>query len=67
MKPYIILVLLVVSSIGFCQEKTFNQEDVSITKWIDGTLLNPNTAKNPSLAILIGVLGLQTGMVIKIF
>lgn len=54
MKPYIILVLLVVSSIGFCQEKTFNQEDVSITKWIDGTLLNPNTAKNPSLAILIG-------------
>ncbi len=53
MRHYIFLVLILFASLSFCQEKTYNEEELSITKWIDGTLLNPNSIKKPSLAILI--------------
>ncbi len=53
MKSSLFLVLYLISSLSFCQEKTFNEEDVSISKWIDGTLLSPNNVEKPSLAIII--------------
>jgi pimeloyl-ACP methyl ester carboxylesterase len=42
-----------VSSLGFCQDKNYSEEELSITKWIDGTLLRPNSNEKPVLAILI--------------
>ncbi len=53
MKIYLILALCFVSTSSFCQEKTYTEEEVSISKWIDGTLLNPNNTEKPSLAIII--------------
>jgi alpha/beta superfamily hydrolase len=53
MMRYLILVLVLVSSVSFCQEKTFNAEELSVTKWIDGTLLHPKAIEKPSLAIII--------------
>jgi alpha/beta superfamily hydrolase len=53
MKFYLILTLCLVSTLSFCQEKTYSVEDLSISKWIDGTLLSPNNTENPSLAIII--------------
>ena len=53
MKHYLVLFFLLIASYSFCQEKTFNSEDISITKWIDGTLLSPDATEKPILAILI--------------
>lgn len=53
MKTYVIVVLCLVSAFGFCQEKTYSEEELSITKWIDGTLLKPNEGTKPNLAIII--------------
>lgn len=53
MKFYIVLILCITSSISFCQEKTYSEEEVSISKWIDGTLLSPNAIEKPNLAIII--------------
>ncbi|WP_299129325.1 alpha/beta hydrolase [uncultured Winogradskyella sp.] len=38
---------------GICQEKSFSEQDVSVTNWIDGTLLTPNNVQTPPLAIII--------------
>ncbi|WP_179349471.1 alpha/beta hydrolase family protein [Winogradskyella pacifica] len=53
MKHYLILFLCSISIIGFSQDKTYNEEEVSISKWIDGTLLTPKTIDKPNLAIII--------------
>ncbi len=53
MKYYLILILLVVSSISFCQDKTYQEKEISVTEWVDGTLLKPNAIEKPSLAIII--------------
>lgn len=53
MKPYLILILCLISTFGFSQGKTYTEEELSITKWIDGTLLTPNDSKKPNLAIII--------------
>ncbi|MBU2928508.1 alpha/beta hydrolase family protein [Winogradskyella psychrotolerans] len=53
MKQYLILILCLVSSIGFGQDKTYTEEDLTISKWIDGTLLTPNAIDKPNLAIII--------------
>jgi len=53
MKPYLILILCLVSAFGFGQDKTYTEEELSITKWIDGTLLVPNIDNKPNLAIII--------------
>jgi len=42
-----------ISTLGFCQDKTYNEEELSISKWIDGTLLIPTTTDKPDLAIII--------------
>lgn len=53
MKQYLILVFCLVGLFSISQEKTFTEEELSITKWIDGTLLTPNDSKKPNLAIII--------------
>ena len=53
MKQIVILVLCLVGAFGFSQEKPYNEEDLSITEWIDGTLLTPKDADKPNLAIII--------------
>ncbi|WP_178987796.1 alpha/beta hydrolase family protein [Winogradskyella schleiferi] len=53
MKQYIILALCLVCSIGLSQDKTYTEEELAITKWIDGTLLSPNGNDKPNLAIII--------------
>lgn len=41
------------SSICFSQEKSYSEVNMSVSKFIDGTLLKPNNSKNPILAIII--------------
>ncbi|WP_299126039.1 alpha/beta hydrolase [uncultured Winogradskyella sp.] len=53
MKRYLFLVLVLISSVSFCQKKIYSEENLSITKWIDGTLLSPNSSNKSSLAIII--------------
>ncbi|WP_225035474.1 alpha/beta hydrolase family protein [Winogradskyella sp. SM1960] len=53
MKFFLILALSLVSSLGLSQEKTYTEEDISISKWIDGTLLAPQDNDQPNLAIII--------------
>ncbi|MFP4845521.1 alpha/beta hydrolase family protein [Winogradskyella sp. PE311] len=53
MKYYIFIISILVSSINFCQEKTFIEEDISVSKWIDGTLLSPAANDKSNLAIII--------------
>ncbi|BAO76695.1 alpha/beta hydrolase [Winogradskyella sp. PG-2] len=53
MKHYLILVFCFVTSVSFSQEKIYSEEELSITKWIDGTLLSPNAFEKPNLAIII--------------
>ncbi|WP_138434558.1 alpha/beta hydrolase family protein [Winogradskyella algicola] len=53
MKHYIAIVLILIFSVSFSQEKTFTEEEVSISKFIDGTLLIPNDNQKSALAIII--------------
>jgi len=53
MKRIIILIMAVNISVCFSQEKSFNEEEISVSKWIDGTLLTPNVNEKPKLAIII--------------
>lgn len=55
MKHYFVLVLFLVSSISFSQDKLFSEEILIITKHIDGTLLMSSIldSKKPDLAIII--------------
>ncbi|WP_179319367.1 alpha/beta hydrolase family protein [Winogradskyella helgolandensis] len=53
MKQYLILVLCLMSVLGFSQDKTYTEEELTITKWIDGTLLAPEATDKPNLAIII--------------
>ena len=52
MKQIATLFFLVISYLGYSQEITFTQTDLPITKFIDGTLLTPNSGSN-TLAIII--------------
>jgi len=53
MKQFVILILCLVNTLGFSQDKTYNEEELTITKWIDGTLLLPHDIDKPDLAIII--------------
>ncbi len=55
MKHYLIFIFITTTSFIFSQEekKPFTETEVSVSKWIDGTLLTPKDAKKPSLAIII--------------
>ncbi|MFK7832387.1 MAG: alpha/beta hydrolase family protein [Winogradskyella sp.] len=53
MKSYLIIVFYIFSVLGFSQDTTYTENELAITKWIDGTLLTPNNSKQPNLAIII--------------
>ncbi|MDP5081918.1 MAG: lysophospholipase [Winogradskyella sp.] len=53
MKIIIFLFLYFGYTSSFCQEKTYTEEDMSISKWIDGTLLSPIGLEKPNLTIII--------------
>lgn len=53
MKMYVFIILSLFFSIGFSQDKAYTEEEVSVSKWIDGTLLSPNNNERPNLAIII--------------
>ena len=55
MRHYLVVITLILFNTGIAQNNkpTYNEEDVSITKWIDGTLLTPINSNKPNLAIII--------------
>jgi len=53
MKYYLLIFSFLLASVAFSQEKLFSEADISINKWIDGTLLTPIDVDKPSLAIII--------------
>jgi len=53
MKAYIFFICIVLSSLGFSQEPPFTEEELSVSHWIDGTLLTPKDTEAPNLAIII--------------
>ncbi|NRD22908.1 alpha/beta hydrolase [Winogradskyella litoriviva] len=53
MKKQLVLLLCLVCVFGFSQNKSYSEEELSITKWIDGTLLKPSNNNKPNLAIII--------------
>lgn len=53
MKYYLLVLSFLWASLSFSQEPRFKIEELTITKWIDGTLLTPIDVDNPSLAIII--------------
>tara|TARA_B100001057_G_scaffold380561_1_gene386295 strand:- start:8918 stop:9844 length:927 start_codon:yes stop_codon:yes gene_type:complete len=53
MKYYLLVLSFLWASLSFSQEPRFKIEELTIIKWIDGTLLTPIDVDNPSLAIII--------------
>lgn len=53
MKIKILIILVLVGSFSFSQEKNYISQEVSINKFIDGTLLTPNAIEKPNLVIII--------------
>ena len=53
MKHYIVILCIITSIISYGQEQTFKEEEVSISKFIDGTLLIPSDNQKSALAIII--------------
>lgn len=53
MKFYVLALVSMISLLCFGQEKSFTEDELSITKWIDGTLLTPSDMDKPNLAIII--------------
>jgi len=53
MKKYIIILAILVSNLGFSQNDSIVESEVSINKFIDGTLTMPVGAEYPDLVILI--------------
>lgn len=53
MKYYILVLGLFFSVFGLSQDKTYSEEEITVSQWIDGTLLTPNDSEKPNLAIII--------------
>lgn len=53
MKYYLVIISALIASLSFAQEKTYNEEDITVSKWIDGTLLSPKETSKPILVIII--------------
>ena len=53
MKTTFLILFLFLSSAAISQENTFIEEELSINRHIDGTLLTPNNEEKSSLAIII--------------
>ena len=53
LKPFINCIILLCTVVSFSQDVNFKTQDLSINKYIDGTLLTPNEVEAPVLAIII--------------
>jgi len=53
MKKYLILIISLTTYLGFSQATTYTEDELSVSKWIDGTLLTPNDIEKPNLVIII--------------
>ncbi|WP_339625152.1 alpha/beta hydrolase [uncultured Winogradskyella sp.] len=53
MKYYLVIISVLIASLSFAQEKTYSEEDITVSKWIDGTLLSPKETSKPILVIII--------------
>lgn len=53
MRHYISIFIILFSTYSFSQEKSYSEDEISISKFIDGTLLTPNSNERSSLAIII--------------
>ena len=53
MKYCFLTIYLLLSFTTYSQDKGYNEEEVSVSKWIDGTLLTPNDGETKDLAIII--------------
>ncbi len=53
MRPFIVIVTFLVSTYGVCQENSYTAEEISVSKFIDGTLLKPSEDQKSILAIII--------------
>lgn len=53
MKNYLLALALIFSIVSFGQDKAYKESEVTVSKWIDGTLLTPNDNEKPNLAIII--------------
>ncbi|WP_299363116.1 alpha/beta hydrolase [Winogradskyella sp.] len=53
MGPLKFIFVLLISAHGFSQEKTYSETEISVSKFIDGTLLDPIEDKKSILAIII--------------
>ncbi|MCT4630467.1 alpha/beta hydrolase [Winogradskyella sp.] len=53
MKHYLFVLIVLISGINYSQEKTYTEEEISVSKFIDGTLLVPSNSEKPNLAIII--------------
>ncbi len=53
MRCSILLIALLISTLSFSQELTYSEKEISVSKFIDGTLLNPKDSEKPILAIII--------------
>ncbi len=53
MKNYLLALALIFSIVSFGQKKAYEETEVTVSKWIDGTLLTPNDNEKPNLAIIV--------------
>jgi uncharacterized protein len=53
MKPIICLLFLAITSLNFSQNGATSARDISVSLYIDGTILSPDGIENPKLAIII--------------
>jgi len=53
MKKIFLIFIILLNTISFAQDKTYTEQNVSINKFIDGSLLIPNNYSNSTLTIII--------------
>lgn len=53
MKPIVCLLFLVITGLSFSQKGKTTAKDISVSPYIDGTILLPDGVENPKLAIII--------------
>ena len=53
MKKIFLIFIILLNTISFAQDKTYTEQNVSINKFIDGSLLIPNKYSNSTLTIII--------------
>ena len=54
MKPIVCLFFLIITGLCFSQNGKTTAKDISVSPYIDGTILLPDGVENPKLAIIIG-------------